>query len=183
MVVDFEEQRFDPDDHRLTNYRHVLEICSSLVSMSTAKLRPHEIQWLKEKTGIERKHFLSDMMDIELVQFAHFSVKEYMMLERAKINTKLSRFCFSGYTAHRSITELSLVYLIEFSRGARLNRIDSDAFPFLAYAAQFWPEHWRNQLALQNQETANSLIYGESSILTQSRTLISTILTSASRIH
>lgn len=81
-----------------------------------------------------------------------------MMLERAKVNPNISRFCFSSDTAHRSIAELSLVYLMEFSGGARLNQIDFDAFPFLAYAAQLWPEHWRNQLASKNQETINSLI-------------------------
>lgn len=158
MVVDFEEQRFDPNEHRLTNYRHVLEICSSLVSVSSVKPRPHEVQWLEEKTEIERKRFTSHTAEIELVQFAHLSVKEYMMLERAKANPSISRFCFSSDTAHRSIAELSLVYLVEFSGGVRLNRIDFDAFPFLAYAAQLWPEHWRNQLASKDQETINSLI-------------------------
>jgi ankyrin repeat protein len=146
MVVDFEEQRFDPNEHRLTNYRHVLEICSSLVSVSSPKPRLPEVYRLKEKT------------EIELVQFAHLSVKEYMMLERAKVNPNISRFCFSSNTAHRSIAELSLVYLMEFSGGARLNRIDFGAFPFLAYAARLWPEHWRNQLALKDQKTINSLI-------------------------
>jgi hypothetical protein len=39
MVIDVKDQIFDPREQRLTNYRHVLEICSSLVSVSIVKLQ------------------------------------------------------------------------------------------------------------------------------------------------
>jgi hypothetical protein len=39
MVIDVKDQIFDPKEQRLTNYRHVLEICSSLVSVSIVKLQ------------------------------------------------------------------------------------------------------------------------------------------------
>jgi hypothetical protein len=158
MVVDCREQIFDPDEHRLTNYREVLEICSSLVTIASVPFRPREVQWQSEKAGIERTNILMVQPDLEVVQFAHFSVKEYFMLERAKARPKVSRFSFSSVTAHREISETCLIYLLDFSRGKRLNRIDFQVFPLLAYTARYWLEHWRRQLALADQQTVDSLI-------------------------
>ena len=160
MVIDTEELVFDPDEQRLTNYRHVIEICSSLVSVSVSKdVNPYKMPWLKEKLDIERNHlYFQALKHVEVVQFAHFSVKEYMTLERAKAVPSVARFAFSPMTAHRSIAELSLVYLRDFSGGVRLNQIDFKSFTFLAYAAQHWPEHWRRQLSLGDQEGINGLI-------------------------
>lgn len=159
MVIDVEGHRFDPEEQRLTNYRYVLEICSSLVSASVVKYSRAEMTWLTEKIEIERKQrFGGHDIEVEVIQFAHFSVKEYMMLERAKVGAKVSRFCFSSAVANRCIAESSLIYLLDFSQGDRLNNIDFKAFPFLAYAARFWPEHWRRQLSPKEQENVNALI-------------------------
>ena len=158
MVIDYEGQCFDPNEHRLTNYRYVLEICSSLVSVSTAELNVHETPWLKAKYDIERRYYFANDKPLEIVQFAHFSVKEYMTFERAKSTLKICRFSFSPITAHRSVAELSLVYLLNFSGAVRHSQIDFEAFPFLAYAAQHWPEHWHKQLTMQDQATINGLI-------------------------
>lgn len=159
MVVDYEDQTFKPEEHRLTNYRHVLEICSSLVSVSKARLDPREARWLREKYIIEGRALRgSYYKEHEVVQFAHFSVQEYMILQRSKSAPRVSRFSFSPATAHQAIAELSLVYLLDFGGGVRLPGIDFVAFPFLAYAAQHWPEHWRRQLTQKDQDTVNGLI-------------------------
>jgi ankyrin repeat protein len=158
MVIDVEGQCFDPDEHRLTNYRHVLDICSSLVSVSNTSTNSNETPWLKEKYDIERRYNYHTNQPLEVVQFAHFSVKEYMTLERAKSAPNVSRFQFSPGAAHQAITELSLVYLLDFSGGVRLNQFDFETFPFLAYAARQWPEHWHRQVTLKDQETINGLI-------------------------
>ncbi|KAH6699782.1 ankyrin repeat-containing domain protein [Leptodontidium sp. MPI-SDFR-AT-0119] len=161
MVVDYEGQRFKSDEHRLTNYRHVLEICSSLVSVSKTRLDLRETPWLQEKNRIEnRPSWLSEEFnkEHEIVQFAHFSVREYIILQRTKSAPRVSRFSFSPTAAHQAIAELCLVYLLDFSGGVRLLRIEFVAFPFLAYAAQHWPEHWRRQLTHKDQGTVNGLI-------------------------
>ena len=81
-----------------------------------------------------------------------------MTFERAKFTPKICRLSFSPSTAHRSIAELSLVYLLNFSGGVQLSQINFKAFPFLAYAAQHWPEHWQKQLTMEDQSTINELI-------------------------
>ena len=158
MVIDLEGECFNPDEHRLTNYRHVLEICSSLVSISTSIPNPYQTPWLRGKYLIERRHLTIGGRALEVVQFAHFSVKEYMTLERAKSSPKVARFCFSSAIADQSIARMSLVYLLDLGGGVRLSRINFDSFPFLAYAAQHWLEHWRKQLAVKDQETINGII-------------------------
>ena len=161
MVVDRQRGTFDPDEDRLTSCREVLEICGSLVTVAIQENGGlgERTPWLAEKNSIEQGHHWPKVGHLEIVQFAHFTVKEYMVLERCSGNTNLERFSSSASQAHRSIAELSLVYLLTFSRGQRLNQIDFVAYPFLAYAARYWPEHWSRQLGgRKDQETVNSLI-------------------------
>lgn len=162
MVIDHESRSFDPDQDRLANYRQVLEICSSLVSVTKTHTprRYSDTPWIQEKNKIERGNIFhgGPAQELEVVQFAHFSVQEYMTLQRDKAQPRVSRFRFSPTTAHTAIAELSLVYVLEFSGGVRVTRIDFDGFPFLAYAAQQWPEHWKLQLSEPNQTAVNELI-------------------------
>ncbi|EPS39617.1 hypothetical protein H072_6587 [Dactylellina haptotyla CBS 200.50] len=146
MVVDTSDQRFDAEEHRLIYYREVLDICSSLVTVSTVEHNENDLKWLREKVDIERRSFRSEENhDVELVQLAHFSVKEYLISEKPKGTEagQISRFRFSNKIAHRCIAQMSLVYLLDFSKGARLPEINFQSFPFLAYASRFWPEHWK----------------------------------------
>lgn len=162
MIVDYEGQVFDPEEQRLTSPRYVLEICSSLVSVSEGDLSVSNTPWLRDKSDIERENTLFDVYHkpLQVVQFAHFSVKEYMLHERPRASPMVARFSFSANAAHQSITALSLVYLLDFSKGVRLQVSSShfEAFPFLAYAAQYWPEHWHRQRAEKAQDTVNGLI-------------------------
>lgn len=161
MVIDYyETQNFDPDEHRLTHYRQVLEICSSLVSVSKVRYPYYEQpEWLQQKTRIEQGSSHDFLGELEVVQFAHFSVQEYMMLQRVKAEPRVSRYCFSPAAAHTSIVQLSLLYLLDLNGGVRASGIDFVAFPFLAYAAQFWPKHWVLQLPEPNQDAVNGLLW------------------------
>ncbi|KAK6525192.1 hypothetical protein TWF694_005338 [Orbilia ellipsospora] len=152
MVVDIVDQRFDAEEHRLIYYREVLEICSSLVTVSTVKNNDTNSQWLREKAEIERHMHSPGSYSIELIQLAHFSVKEYLVAHKPDGRSQISRFRFSSMVAHRCITRISLVYLLDFSNGNRLTEIDFKSFPFLAYASRFWTEHWQNCLKEKEAE-------------------------------
>ncbi|KAK6523910.1 hypothetical protein TWF281_001875 [Arthrobotrys megalospora] len=161
MVVDIVEQRFDAEEHRLIYYREVLEICSSLVTVSTVEHNENEMEWLREKTGIEKGYSRPQGDNtIELIQLAHFSVKEYLVVQKPESKSQISRFRFSSTIAHRGIAQMSLVYLLDFSKGVRLTEIDFGSFPFLAYASRFWAEHWRHCLKEKGQEedSTNNLL-------------------------
>lgn len=160
MVVNHESQTFLPAEHRLTDTRHVLEICPSLVTVSSVR-RDSPTQWLAEKYAIERRdpwYQYAENKTVEVVQFAHFSVHEYMVQERARLSPGISRFGFSAPSANQTIAELSLIYLLDFSGGVRIKDIDFDAFRFLSYAARYWPEHWRKSVSLFDQTNLNGLV-------------------------
>ncbi len=77
-----------------------------------------------------------------IVQFAHFSVKEFLTSDRlATANEDLSRFHIVPHLAHATLAQASLGVLLQLD-----DRIDKDGiknFPLADYAARHWFEHGR----------------------------------------
>ena len=75
-----------------------------------------------------------------IVQFAHFSVKEFFTSDRLAIATEdFSRFHIIPHLAHATLAQASLNVLLHFD-----DRIDKDSirnFPLADYAARHWFEH------------------------------------------
>ena len=130
-AVDLEAQSFSLDE-RFGDPYDMLALCSSLVSLTEVgtdsilnKERGYQFNWGK---------------DLKIVQFAHFSVKEYILSEAAcesipdclHINEALSQ---------RYLTEMCLTYLLDFNNGERAMSFDHNGFPFLGYAALHWTTH------------------------------------------
>ncbi|EWC45586.1 hypothetical protein DRE_05444 [Drechslerella stenobrocha 248] len=123
-VIDLTNQIFDAEEQRLSRCDDVLDTCSSLVTVST--------------------HTSSNEVEVQIVQLAHFSVKEYLLSGEVGTESGVSRFCFSGKIAHKSIADMSLIYLLDFNHGERLKDVGGiNQFPFIAYASQFWVRHWQ----------------------------------------
>jgi ankyrin repeat protein len=130
-AVDLESQSFSAND-RFGHGYDILDLCSSLVSL--ADLSADSI--LKS----EMRYRFNWDEDIKTLQFAHFSVKEFILSDVAReslpetlhINEALSR----SY-----LTEMCLIYLLDFNGGKRASKIDHREFPFLGYAALHWTTH------------------------------------------
>jgi ankyrin repeat protein len=79
--------------------------------------------------------------DSRIVQFSHFSVKEFLTAERLSESTRdVSRYHIRLEAAHTIIVRACLGVLLQ------LDDIDSDSiksFPLARYAAQYWPTHAR----------------------------------------
>jgi len=77
-----------------------------------------------------------------LVQFSHFSVKEFLTSDRlAKSTNGLSRFHVMPSSAHAILAQASLSVLLHLG-----NHVDKDCikkFPLAQYAAQYWVNHGR----------------------------------------
>jgi hypothetical protein len=84
-------------------------------------------------------HFCSG--EREELRFAHYSVQEYLVSDRIP-----SKFVVKEIEAHRLVTRMSLIYLISLPFPSQTD------FPFLRYAAEFWPEHAQVLEDVQNQE-------------------------------
>ncbi|KAI1382401.1 hypothetical protein F4677DRAFT_25067 [Hypoxylon crocopeplum] len=117
---------FDPDN-RMPVPEEITRYLSSLVVVVVVNRN-------------DRNHWGFDQMVIE-VQLAHFSVKEYLMSDRAgeDIAKPLSEF-----HANASIAELCLAYLIHIGRcwrGWRLDNEPCESYPLLTYAETYWIKH------------------------------------------
>ena len=77
-----------------------------------------------------------------VVQFAHFSVKEFLTSERlAKLTEDLSHFHVVPCSAHTIFAQASLSVLLHL--GDRVDKDRIKKFPFAQYAAQHWVDHGR----------------------------------------
>jgi ankyrin repeat protein len=80
-----------------------------------------------------------------IVRIAHYSVQEY--LESDRIQTGVAaRFSVRRQETHTEVAAICLAYLMDSGLcDASLGENESfyEAFPFSAYAAQTWPEHYR----------------------------------------
>ena len=115
--------RFDPGQHpqyhvgwKLDDVEEaVLSTCSSLVS-------------------------LVDVDGSPVVQFSHFSVKEFLTSDRlAKSTEDLSRFHVVPNSAHTILAQVCLSVL--FHLGDQVDKDTIKKFPLARYAAQHWVDH------------------------------------------
>src|SRR6202789_2620780 len=80
--------------------------------------------------------------DSRVVQFSHFSVKEFLTADRlAEPIRDVSRYHIRLEAAHTILAQACLGVLLRLD-----NRVDRDsikAFPLALYAAEYWPTHAR----------------------------------------
>src|SRR5258708_15675527 len=80
--------------------------------------------------------------DSRVVQFSHFSVKEFLTADRlAEPMRDVSRYHIRLEAAHTILAQVCLGVLLRFDDRVDLDRIKD--FPLARYAAQYWPPHAR----------------------------------------
>ncbi|KAI9878906.1 MAG: hypothetical protein M1830_010154 [Pleopsidium flavum] len=100
---------------RLFDPYEILTICSSLVTLSD---------------------------ETREVRLAHYSIKEYLISERIRRGSA-SAFHLMELSAHRTMAEMCLNYLLSFDKPNPLSSQSLLDFPLLDYAAQNWYNHAR----------------------------------------
>ncbi|KAG8752573.1 hypothetical protein FRC14_006936 [Serendipita sp. 396] len=132
-AVNVENRSFSVDE-RFSDPYDILELCSSLVSLSD--LGPASTSIVRQ----ERRGVFNWGPEIKIIQFAHFSVKEYILSERAQ-TTIPAILRINPSMSHQYITELALIYLLDFNNGKATIRFNHQKYPLLTYAALYWMEH------------------------------------------
>jgi len=85
-----------------------------------------------------------DVDGSSVIQFAHFSVKEYLTSKRlAESKDNFSRFYVSMTLAHTVTAQACLGVLLHIDKG--ITKDDLERFPLAKYAAQHWVGHARFQ--------------------------------------
>jgi len=104
-----------------------LTICSSLIS-------------LELKTFEDSDDENNDKSDKIIVRLAHFSVKEYLVLERI-LQGDAKHYSIHEINTNISICNGCLAYLLEFNGFNSLTPRLLAEFPLTGYAAQYWIQH------------------------------------------
>ena len=105
-AVDLESQIFS-EDERFTDPDDILELCSSLVSVSEQN---------KFLFGQEMGAGINWYKDIKIVQFAHFSVKEYILSDMGMKSMPQTLY-LNASLSQKYLTEICLIYLLDFNGG------------------------------------------------------------------
>ena len=130
-AVDLEKQSFSTSD-RFPDPYDILDLCSSLVSLS--EVGP------ESAVNMEMRFYYGCKDDRKILQFAHFSVKEYIVADLRKKSASHT-FCLNTTLSHKHLAEMCLIYLLDLNGGRRVNNISFPKFPFQIYAALHWTTH------------------------------------------
>ena len=135
--------KFNPDWRLGDAEQAVLSVCSNLVSVV-------------------------DVDGCQIVQFSHFSVKEFLTSDRlATASEDLAGYHIVPHSAHAILAQASLSVLLQLDD--HINKASIKNFPFSGYAAQHWVDHARFenvsststvQVAMEHQEKRSEVIYG-----------------------
>ena len=130
LTVDAEDDPLVDVERRFEDPYDLLTICSSLVTTVRQQVQ---------------RLFQSPSEDEEVLQFAHFSVREY--LESSRIhNGPAGKFAIQGRRAHTLIAESCIMYFLQFD----LLQTDLESYsvaqiieeyPLAKYAARYWYIH------------------------------------------
>jgi ankyrin repeat protein len=96
-----------------------------------------------------------------VIQFSHFSVKEYLMSDRlANATDKVSRFYVSIADAHAIVARACLGCLLHLDEKVSLGNLQQ--FPLAEYAARNWVEHVRFEDVARNMQDGLKRLFDES---------------------
>ena len=133
-AVDLEEQSFTTNN-RFGDPFDLLEVCSSLVSLTDVS---GDIYSQLRSEGVYR--YGSTPKDRKIIQFAHFSVKEYLLASRTKKSIPFP-FLINNSLSHSQITQICLIYMLDFNGSKKVVGSHYSGFPFLGYSALHWAMH------------------------------------------
>jgi len=143
-IIQPADQQFDPQA-RFFNVSEVLRVCGSLITYSAESHREHENPFedayqLQRSgsvyTASSRKYGSSGRFGLEHkgpVRFAHYSVQEFLLSGRAE------RFGITIDAAEKHLAGSCLLYLQHMKQ---VSDWQSEQYPLLDYAAEFWFSHW-----------------------------------------
>ncbi len=99
-----------------------------------------------------------DSGDFRVVQFSHFSVKEYLTSERlANAGNHLSKYHIVPYQAHTTLAQASLSVLLALDEPVDKDNVKN--FPLTIYSARYWVEHAQFDNVSSNLKDAMERIF------------------------
>jgi len=114
---------------QLSDPKDILLLCSSLVRASK-RYQKHgdEYQWIEWHQG---------NVEVEEVQLAHFSVKEYLLSQQTVPLPGMS-LNLTEVSSHRHVGEACLAYLPQYRSANSPKFYAEESFHLATYAARYW---------------------------------------------
>ena len=136
--------RFDPE-RRLPEPRDILQLCSSLITLSDSGDGDSDGE-SDNKLTVDSVYSQSDSVarsSLTYVRLAHFSVKEYLVSDRAQ-RRAAPHYSIQESESHDVLARDCIAYLLQFDEPGSLSWETTEKLPLLKYAAEFWVEHAKN---------------------------------------
>jgi hypothetical protein len=129
-VIAIDPERDPPfdSDEILEDTSDLLSICSSLVSIATTT---------KPTSSSTNSHSGSSQ---KVVALAHYSVKEYLILERSR-KGPAARFSMQAAICNEFLAKSCLGYLLQFGESNPISNKNVGDFKLSRYSARFWITH------------------------------------------
>lgn len=143
LAIDTADDATFRPEQRLPDPRDILTICSTLISVTTVA---------------NEEDASAQTAQTEEVRLAHFSVKEFLVSDRLK-KASMHRYHITQLSAHVSMAKTCLTYLLHFESPTILTAEFDHEFPFVRYAAEFWPWHYRQITDDGKRKTVDFLGY------------------------
>jgi len=152
LAIDFNAegtQKLNPDWRWEDHEEAVMSTCSNLVMIVDNKDKSEDEDERKNEDESKDKDESEDgnkdkTEDSRIVQFSHFSVKEFLMSDRLAESSREvtnSQYHIRLGPAHAILAQACLGVLLRLDN--RINRDNIKEFPLARYAAQHWVDHAR----------------------------------------
>jgi ankyrin repeat protein len=123
-----ENERF-PDPYDL------LELCPGLLTLSPIE------NGVGKEFMTERRYISHLDKNWQILQFAHFSVKEFVLSDR--IQRQLPAHLTLGEASSQVLlARACLIYILDFNGGQLARKFDHVEYPLLVYSSIHWKKHW-----------------------------------------
>ena len=116
------------------------------IRFGPGQLPEYHVDWRSEDPQEDILHACSTLITVvdvkgsQIVQFSHFSVKEFLTSDRLAIAAEnLSRYYILRKSAHTILAQASLSVLLHLDD--QVDKITMKNFPLAVYAAQQWVDH------------------------------------------
>jgi hypothetical protein len=148
-AIDVQAEKFSKEE-RLRGPYDLLKLCTSLVTLFDVGSDAGGA--LKKEWGCYRKF----PPDVKILQFSHFSVKEFILGERAQRQLP-KNLSINFASSHVRIVQMRLIYHMDFNGGGRAREFNHDEYPLLACSALHWSQHW-NTVTLEDKCCVEQLL-------------------------
>jgi hypothetical protein len=133
------------------------------IEFDTGTLPKYDVDWRPEDaeeavlSACSSLITIVDMNALRVVQFSHFSVKEYLSSDRLAARKDLSQYHILPQSAHTILAQASLSVLLALDDQVDKEKMKN--FPLAIYAARYWVDHAQSDNVFSSIKLATEQLF------------------------